>query len=339
MKNILVRSFRAVALAGLTLGAIQVRAQMVNLYVGIDSRQDLTSGVYSGLANPNAGRLTLLHAHTYPYGQFQSGHYHSIGVYSYSGDAASPDTLDTSGGNAIPEVYTQLPGNTLVPGEGAIWQGRLVSRKTRERYSDLRFRSVHSLASFGAGSAESYMFNSSGGTRTAPLTGAYIALELVSKTNGLGIADTAGNPILANAGDRQVIGSGDDASFEYLPVFWVEDTAAPGDYQAELRLVDVNDAEGHTPFPPSGRFFLKFRVPEAPVLAAAPTITMTLPLVTDGWELIAAPEAGGPWEVIPFPAAPDTTHTQSGTTYTGTFPLTADRQFYQLRQVTPPAPN
>ncbi len=335
MKSILVRSLQAIALAGLTLSASQVRAQMVNLYVGLDTRQTLPSGTYAGLPNPNAGRLTLLHAHTYPYGEFHSGHYHAIGVYTYAGDAGNPDTLDTSGGNAIPEVYTTLPGNTLVPGQGEVWQGRLVSRKTRERYSDLRMRSVHSLASFGAGSAEHFMFNSSGGTRTAPLTGASIALELVAKTEGLGIADTEGNPILANLGDRQVIGSGDDANFEYLPVFWVDDTAEPGDYQAEFRLVDVNDSEGRTPFPSSGRFFLKFRVPEAPVLGVAPTITLTLPLVTDGWELVAAPNADGPYEPIPFPPAPDTTYTQTGTTYTGSFPLTADRQFYQLRRVQP----
>jgi hypothetical protein len=234
MKSILVRSLQAIALAGLTLSASQVRAQMVNLYVGLDTRQTLPSGTYAGLPNPNAGRLTLLHAHTYPYGQFQSGHYHAIGVYSYTGPAGGPSINDTSAGNAIPEVYTTLPGNTLVPGQGEVWQGRLISRKTRERYSDLRMRSVHSLAAFGAGSAEHFMFNSSGGTRTAPLTVASITLELVSKTEGLGIADTEGNPILANVGDRQVIGSGDDANFEYLPVFWVEDTAEPGDYRRSL---------------------------------------------------------------------------------------------------------
>ncbi len=334
-KSILVRSLQAIALAGLTLSAFQVRAQMVNLYVGIDSRQTLTSGVYSGLANPNANRLTLLYAHIYPYGQFNNNHYHGIGAYSYSGEAGSPTVQDTAAGNAIPEVYTGLPGNVLVPDTDPLWAGKLISKKTKDHYSDMRWRPVHHLSTFGVGSSEHFMFNSSGGTRTAPLTGASIALELVSKTEGLGIADTEGNPILANVGDRQVIGSGDDANFEYLPVFWVEDTAEPGDYQAEFRLVDVNDAEGRTPLPSSGRFFLKFRVPEAPVLGVAPTITLTLPLVTDGWELVAAPNADGPYEPIPFPPAPDTTYTQTGTTYTGSFPLTGNRQFYQLRRVQP----
>lgn len=332
-KSILVRSFRALALAGLTLGAFQVRAQMINHYIGIDSRQTLTSGVYSGLANPNANRLTLLYAHIYPYGQFNNNHYHGIGAYSYTGDVGSPTVLDTAAGNAIPEVYTTLPGNVLVPDTNAVWAGKLISKRTKDHYSDMRIRSVHSLAAFGDGSSENVLFNSSGGTRTAPLTGASIALELISKTEGLGIADSEGNPILANVGDRQVIGSGDDANFEYLPVFWVDATTAPGDFQAEFRLVDLNDAGGRTPFPTSGRFFFKFRVPPTPVLTAAPTITLTLPLVTDGWELIAAPEANGPWTVIPFPPAPDTTYSQTGTTYTGTFPLTGDRQFYQLRRI------
>ena len=319
-------------LVGLALGTVQARAQLINLYVGIDSNPTLTFGAYAGLANPNLGKLTLLYAHIYPYGQFNNNHYHGIGAYSYTGDLGAPTVQDTSGGNAISEVYTGLPGNVLVPDSDPLWEGKLISKKTKDHYSDMRFRSVHSLASFGEGSSEYTMFNSSGGTRTSPLTGASLALELVSKTEGLGIADTEGNAILVNNGDRQVIGSGDDADFEYLPVFWVDDTTAPGDYQAEFRLVDLNDS-GRTPFPTSGRFFLRFRVPETPELTATPTITLTLPLVTDGWELIAAPEANGPWEVVPFPEAPDTTYTQSGTTYTGTFALTGDRQFYQLRKV------
>jgi len=327
----------AIAMAGLTLGALQVRAQMVNLYVGIDNNPTLTFGAYAGLANPNQGRLTLLYAHIYPYGEFNNNHYHGIGAYSYTGDVSSPSVEDTAAGNAIPEVYTQLPGNTLVPGVDGVWVGKLISRKTTDHYSDMRIRSVHSLSSYGLGSSEQAMFLSSSGTRTNLMPDASIALELVSKTAGLNIADTNGVAILENTGDRQVIGSGDDADFEFLPVFWVDESAAPGDFEAEFRLVDLNDAGGRTPFPSSGRFFFKFRVPEMPQLNVARTVTLTLPLVTNGWELIAAPEANGPWEVIPFPPAPDTTYSQTGTTYDATFPVTPDRQFYQLRQVEPPA--
>jgi hypothetical protein len=115
----------------------------------------------------------------------------------------------------------------------------------------------------------------------------------------------------------------------------IEETAAPGDYHAELRLVDQADEGERTPFLSSGRFFLRFRVAEEPVLEIARTVTLTLPLVTDGWELVAAPSLDGPWTVVAFPAAPDTTFTQSGVTYEGTFPLSADRHFYQLRRSSP----
>jgi hypothetical protein len=338
-KSHYVRLLMAVALAGLTFGARQARAQMVNLYVGIDNQQTLTFGAYAGLPNPNAGKLTLLYAHSYPYGQFHNNHYHGIGSHSYFGDTASPTVADTSEGNAIPEVYTQLPGNTLVPGASGVWLGKLVSRVTKDHYSDLRFRSVHSMSGFGVGSSERVMYLSSGGTRTNPMPEASVALELVSKSTGLNIANTNGAAILENVGDRQIIGGGDDFNFEYLPVFWVEEAATPGDYQAEFRLVDVNTDGGRAPLPPSGRFFLKFRVPPAPQLAIEKSVTLTLPLVTDGWELVAVPNASGPWTSVPFPPAPDTTYSQTGTTYAGTLPVMADRQFYQLRRAAPPTSN
>ncbi len=336
MKNSTLGSLLTVGLLGLTLSAFQARAQLVNHYVGIDNREILTFGAYAGLPNPNLGRLTLLYAHIFPYGRFERNHYHGIGSYSYTGEIDSATETDTNSGNTIPEVYTGLPGNVLVEDADPLWAGRLISKKTADHYSDMRFRSVHSLASYGLGSSEYYMYNSSGGTRTAPLTDAIIALELVSITEGLSIADSEGNPILAQVGDQQVIGDGNDVEFEYLPVFWVDESAAPGDYQAEFRIVDVNTDGGRTPISSSGRFALKFRVPETPELLIARTVTLTLPLVTDGWELIAAPDADGPWEVIPFPPAPDTTYSQSGTTYEGTFPLEGDHQFYQLRRVVAP---
>ena len=62
----------------------------------------------------------------------------------------------------------------------------------------------------------------------------------------------------------------------------------------------------------------------------ARTVTLTLPLVTDGWSLEAAPTVNGPWEAIPFPSAPDTTYSQTGPTYEGTLPLTQEHQFFRL---------
>lgn len=310
-------------------------AQMVNLYVGIDGRAVFPSGTYAGRDNPNFGRLTLLYAHHYRYGEFAGNHYHGIGGYSYSGPADNPTVNDTSSGNRIPEVYTGLPGITLVSDTNAVWAGRLISRKHAEHYSDFRFRSVHSLASFGPGASEHFMFHSSAGTRTNLMTDAVIALELVSKSEGLHIANAAGESILANPGDRQVLGDGNDAGFEYLPVFWTAADATPGAYHAEFRLVDINEADGHTPFPSSGRFFLDLRVPEPATLAIARTVTLTMPLVTEGYVLEAAPNADGPWMDIPFPGGEDTLHTQTTTTKELTLPLTEERNFYRLRKTTP----
>jgi hypothetical protein len=240
---------------------------------------------------------------------------------------------DSNAGNRIPEVYTGLPGITLLADAAPIWVGKLISKKQEERYSDFRFRSVHSLAAFGVASSEHYMFHSSGGTRTDPLTDATLALELVSISPGLNIADAEGNPILEQVGDRQVIGEGNDADFEYLPVFWVDAAAEPGRYSAEFRLVDVNEAEGRTPFPSSGRFSFAFRVPEPMALEIASTLTLRMPLAVEGYVLEAGPAADGPWTEIPMPAADDTRHSQTRTTRELTMPLTEAQVFYRLRRI------
>lgn len=325
---------RAGLLVALVTAATASHAQMVNLYVGIDGRMVFPSGTYAGKNNPNGGRLTLLYAHHYPYGQFAGNHYHGIGGYTLTGPADNPVTGDTSAGNRIPEVYTTLPGITLVPDTNAVWAGKLISKKHIEHYSDFRFRSVHSLASFGVGSSEYVMFNSSAGTRTNLLTDATIALELVSKSAGLNIADTNGAAILTNVGDRQVIGDGNDATFEFLPVFWVDANATPGTYNVEFRLVDTNVANGRAPIPSSGRFYFDFTVPAVPSLEIARTVTITLPLVTEGLVLEAASAADGPWTAIPMPAGEDTLHTQTKTTRELTLPLTEASRFHRLRRVT-----
>jgi hypothetical protein len=323
-------------LTSLGLGLLLATAahgQMVNHYVGIDGRAVFPSGTYAGKDNPNYGRLTLLYAHHYEYGRFSLNHYHPIGVYTLTGAADSPTVNDTSAGNRLPEVYTGLPGVTLVPDTNAIWAGKLISKKHEEHYSDMRFRSVHHLATFGQGSSERFMYLSSGGTRTNLMTDAQLALELVSKSEGLNIAAADGTPILQEVGSTQVIGDGNDANFEYLPVFWVDAAAAPGAYHAEFRLVDLNTAGGRTPFASSGRFFLDFSVPEPTTVGIAATVTLTVPLVTLGHVLEAAPEVSGPWEEIPMPPAENTLHTQTRTTRELSLPVSEARAFYRLRRV------
>ena len=111
-----------------------------------------------------------------------------------------------------------------------------------------------------AASYGSYKRNSASSELTQ---NARIALELLSHSPGLNIATQTGTQILANDLDRFEIGQGDDWSF--TPVFWVDNSAAPGTYSAQLRLVDESGA-----YLPSGSFNLDFAVvPEPTSLALA----------------------------------------------------------------------
>lgn len=225
-------------------------------YFGVDTRPTVE---YQGapLANPNAGRLTFLYAHTYP--NPVSNHYHSIGSYSLSGPAASPTILDTNAGNRIPEAYQQaagLPPLSLLPGSG-VHAGQLVSGlDTGNEYEGLLMQSVKTLDVADPTDPRSILFNSSGGRWAFSLAGAQIEMELISASAGLGIADSSGSPLFAGgAGSRQVIGQGDGVSF--LPIFTVNQNAAPGSrYSAEFRLHDMRAGGG---FGSSGRFFLDFQ--------------------------------------------------------------------------------
>lgn len=94
------------------------QASLVEFYVGVDNQQTITGGDYAGLPNPNFGRLTFLFAHpneTTP----ANTHYHGIGVWSYSGPAASPTVNSTNANNRIPETYTGQEPLPLFPGQGA----------------------------------------------------------------------------------------------------------------------------------------------------------------------------------------------------------------------------
>lgn len=62
MKNVLrVLGLLAAGVVPLT------HAELVEFYIGIDGRQTLTSGVYTGQPNPNANRLTFFYGHAYGY--------------------------------------------------------------------------------------------------------------------------------------------------------------------------------------------------------------------------------------------------------------------------------
>ena len=291
MKTVSLLSSFLLAAAGATV----LHAELVQTYVGIDSNPKVTFGTYVGKPNPNLGRLTFFHGHAFPENP-PNNHYHGIGAYTYTGPFDTATVTNSNAGNRIPEVYTALPPLTLVPTTNAAYAGHLVSAATAEHYSGLRMRSVQDLARYGFGAGEWYLFNSSGKTRTNTLDGAVIALELIAKTPGLKLG--AGNTpsLVANPGDRLTLGDGD--TLDFLPVFSVAVTAAPGRYTASFKLVDTSSTAGHVTLPESGIFHLDFQVPAAPVIGIQQTVTLTVPLVTAGHVFESAPKVDGPWTIV-----------------------------------------
>lgn len=220
------------------------RADMSTYYVGLDTA-----------AGTNQGHLTFLRAH--------GDHFHRLGVF---------------GGleGRIPESY--IGGELLLSQGTGQFAGRYVSGEYQiegdlpSEYSDLEIRPISTLAGFADGTPEATLL--SGGLRyLGSLGGASLALELVSISSGLHVADQAGNEILSSAGDRHVLGAaGSFAAF--TPLFFTDPASAPGaSYSATFRLVDVNGI-----VPQSGTFRYEFRS----VLEPASLATMGLGLGTLG---------------------------------------------------------
>jgi hypothetical protein len=234
-------------------GALTARAVEPHYFVAVDSLATLTSGTYAGLPNPNYGRLTFLFAHPSEENP-SSSHFHAIGAYSYAGPVESPTVIPTNTNNRIPELSTGDLPLRLLPGTG-VFEGRLASRPTGEEYSDLRVASVQVLSGFPGDSIEGFLFRSSEGRWTAPLTDAVVALQRVSRTPGLHLAEATGAEVPPEG--LHALGAGD--TFRVAPVYWTERTAPVGTYSATWKLVDVGT--GETRLGESGRFTIDFRVP------------------------------------------------------------------------------
>lgn len=217
-------------------GAVSVQASMLEYYVGVDGLQTIASGTYAGLNNPNHGRLTFLFAHpneTVP----STSHYHSIGAWSYSGPAGNPVVNTTNTNNRIPEILSGQAPLPLVPGQGA-QAGRWVNQAVPGlEYSNLRMASTQSLSQAAPGTTEHYLFNSSGGRWTGSLNAVSLALELVSLTPGLQVADQAGAPMFSAIGQTYKLGDGNP--FSFTPSFYTNDNARSR-YSAAFRFVDLN---------------------------------------------------------------------------------------------------
>lgn len=230
-------------------------------YVGIDNLQTFATGTYAGLVNPNFGRPTFLLAHpsdTNP----STNHYHSIGIYSYTGPVSSPTTLATNANNRIPEIGTRQPPLPLLPGSGAFANRFVNVHIPGVEYSDIVFRPTQSLAGFGAGSPEEFMYRSSGNRWSALFDAtSNIGLQLLSISAGLGIADDSGASIFNSVNDIYTLGNGNSFG-EFEPHFYTAASAAPGNYSASFRLVNL------TSNVPGGQFSIDFqRVPEPSAMA------------------------------------------------------------------------
>lgn len=317
------------ALTSFTLAAAHAASgPIVNFYVGIDGRQMLTSGPYAGRENPSFGRLQLLYAHAFG-DRPLNNHYHPIGAYAFVGDTNNPTIVPTNTNSRIPETYTGQPPLTLVPG-GTNYPGKLVSAATAEHYSDLTIRSVHTLRhhvaggvtnTWGWGSGPYMMFHSSGGTRTNSLAGAQVAWELVEKSPELRVGLVGNEDALKNPGDRILLGEGDH--WEAKPLVWTDESTPPGHYFVRLRLVDLNGV-----VPQSGIATFDYQVSSGPALDIASTVTLGMPLATDGYVLESAPTADGPWTAVG--TAP---REQDNARKTLSLPVGPQHQFFRMRRL------
>lgn len=235
------------------------RPEYEHYFIGLDERTVLTSGTYTGLANPNYNRLTFLYPHIEA--DASTNHFHGIGVYSYTGMPDNPSVISTSINNRIPEYWTEFPPLTLFPGIG-VFDNRLVSQRTNSEYTNLKMRPVQTLLEYDNDPATQYLYNSSGGRWQSLLSEAQIALELVAITPGLKVANEQGIDLLDTVGDIYTLGEGDN--FSATPTFYTDKFAAKGLYSAEFRLLDLNNANGRTPLLPSGNFIIDFQVLSVP---------------------------------------------------------------------------
>ncbi|MDO9139946.1 MAG: all3515 family Zur-repressed PEP-CTERM protein, partial [Methylobacter sp.] len=201
---------------------------LAGYYLGRDNLAILTSGTYKDLANPNAGKSTLLLQHI--------DHYHGMGVHSYSGAKEAPTIMDTNANNRIPEISSLEAPLALTLGEG-LYADKLVSNRSDSIYSNLSFQFVDALEGKPADSVETILLNSSAKRWNTLMKDASIGLELISATPGLFIGDDKETNVLTPGNTL----SGDFLGNRFKPVFWVAKDAPVQTYTAEFRLVDLND--------------------------------------------------------------------------------------------------
>ena len=244
-----------VSLLGILCFGTVAQAAQTTYFIAVDNLQELTSGPYVNLDNPNYERLTFLFAH-YNEDTPSSNHFHAIGAYSYTGPADTPTIISTNSNNRIPEISSEEPPLGLERGTGC-YSLRLISKANESEYSHLQIESIWTLSEYRSDSPRGYLFESSGGRWKTELTGAVIALQLVDIADGLHISNELGEIILRRVGETYILGDGDTLSF--TPTFWTGRWMHTGTYSATFKLIDLSFSE--TRLPDSGTFTLDFEVP------------------------------------------------------------------------------
>lgn len=266
--------------AGLSLTAAALftsnaDAAIGSYYVGTDDLPTFTSGVYTGLTNPNFNRLTLLYAHPDEVTP-SSSHYHSKGIYRYTGTPPShTETFTVS--DYVPEGA--LPPIQLSIGTGTYANKLLTNPYTNPldpvyHFSFLEIGATNALDGFAPSTVENFLFNSSAGRWNTLLDGgADIHIALISLTPGLNIGDEDNLDIGMNSpGDDHHLGGGNFTPFN--PVLWTNDDAAPGIYEAKFKLTDESATYGD-----SGEFRVRVEVvpePSSSLLALAGASAMLI---------------------------------------------------------------
>ena len=256
------RSILRSAGLALTVTALTTHADAVvgSYYVGTDDLTTFTSGVYTGLSNPNFNRLTFLYAHPNEVTP-SSSHYHSKAIYRYTGTPPSHTETFT--------VSDYVPEGALPPIQLSIGTGTYANKLLTNPYTNpadpvydssfLEIAATNSLNGFTSGTVEDFMFNSSSGRWNTLLDGdADLHIELVSLTPGLFIGGISTLDIgLNNPGDDHHLGGGNFTPF--TPVLYTDEGAAPGIYEAKFKLTDESATYGD-----SGEFRVRVEVVPEP---------------------------------------------------------------------------
>lgn len=249
----------------------QSTSDLSHYYIGIDNNPIVGFGDYTGNANPNQNRVTMLFNH-YNLTTVENSHYHPIGSYSLTGDTNSPTEVPTNGNNRLPETYTGLSLQLAAAPTGSPYEGMLISGmgagSADAEYGNLEIRQNTSLTDtdgYGPtgqagttplGNAAYYMYTRDTQNFTLALDNLDLEMELVDVTPGLAIGDANGNTLMDEVGDTAplFVNSG-----SFTPTFYTAGDAAPGVYSASFLL---NDNSGT--YMSGGTFHFDFTVVPEP---------------------------------------------------------------------------